>query len=424
MAYFDEGLFGPDDPGFEARKRRRVTVIGGDTGGDPGVASVETRGLPEAPSPPADPPAGPFTPPAGPYNPTNPGGDDLPPPAPPAPSPASTNWNTGGYKAPSYVATNHGDLGGNWGFSAENWNDPNMQTPKYVIGRLTAEAARQAGGFNTPQFESIFGQNLKNAYGDYFTYLGGDKVRGPDGVDIDIISNYGADNAAPWWWPLYAEDSWSGSAAGSGAGSGASGGTDWAAIAASLFAPPQTAAASPAPPPIIIQAPAPAPSGPPPEYWNALLQSVSAPSGPPQEYWNALLQTVASPLVLDTGPSSEYWNALLQAAQTPPQVSYTAPDINIDLPAPAMPPPEYWSELLTAMQTPQHIPAPEVNIAIPEPAPPPLAPVTQAPAMSLFAQGMPSAVKMLALKLPQLVAQRGSGDPLVAAIQALVGGGA
>lgn len=111
-------------------------------------------------------------------------------------------WDTHAYPAPTYVAGNFGPAPA--GFEAANWNDPNMQTPKYVIGRLAQEAlmASGASSYNDQAFKDLFSDNLQKAYGGAYRYDGKDLILGIDGGSVDFIANAGGPNPTLWWNPL------------------------------------------------------------------------------------------------------------------------------------------------------------------------------------------------------------------------------
>lgn len=320
MPSMDFEFGGGDLDGFYKRKKARVYgEAQPDQGGE--GSSVPAPNLPpeappiEVPGPSAPNPSVP-TGPAGPYSPNPGGGDDVSKPSIKGPDPAAKGafWpntvRTDGYALPNpdYApVSNFGNVPS--GFEAANWNNPLMQTPKYVVGRLATQAASQAGGYNTPEFEKYFGESLKKVYGDQFQYLGKDRVRGPDGVEIDFISNYGAENAAPWWNPFDGStgDAWSASTMPSGSGAWAwpetggaepfSGGQDFAAMMSS---------------------------------WLSHLQPPAQSNLPPPDYWQALLQQVSNPVVVNPGPTSQEWAALMaQLATPPPAPTYTPPNISI-----------------------------------------------------------------------------------------------
>lgn len=98
--------------------------------------SAEARAYAARPQPPQGPPQG-----AGTYPPPSGGGGVMAPPqqGPRLPS-DPRGWNTDGYTAPGWVAQNPASHPPP-GWDRAKWENPNHQTPKYVIGRILSQYA-------------------------------------------------------------------------------------------------------------------------------------------------------------------------------------------------------------------------------------------------------------------------------------------
>jgi hypothetical protein len=129
-----------------------------------------------------------------------------------APMPGSEAWNTEGYQAPQHLPASVGNVMPGW--DATNWNDPNMQTPKYGVGRILSNFPGTLGGLKQAMPEII------KAYPGT-TFDGKDKISIPGvGDDIDVLINAvdGDDNSGSGFqWPSEGGDA-GGAAAGAGAG--------------------------------------------------------------------------------------------------------------------------------------------------------------------------------------------------------------
>ena len=117
------------------------------------------------------------------------------PPA--ATQPDATGWNTGGFAAPKYIAT---DAPANTigGWEQGNWSDPNMQTPKYVVGRILSKYPSTPAGLQQAMAE--IQQAYPGATFDGFDYL---TIPGVGG--FDVIQAAGDDANSRWQWGLMAD---------------------------------------------------------------------------------------------------------------------------------------------------------------------------------------------------------------------------
>ena len=137
-----------------------------------------------------------------------------PPPAaaPPPPPPRTDPWSGQGAVAPT------SNIGAMTGYDAANFNDPNMQTLKYQVGRI---ASRYAPGdptalnslMNDPEFRRLF----PNAR---VVDANSGRINFGTGGDVDVIQNFGAPNAK-WAWQPQDGGTSGGTSSGSGTGSGA-----------------------------------------------------------------------------------------------------------------------------------------------------------------------------------------------------------
>lgn len=121
-----------------------------------------------------------------------------------------SGWDTDSYSKPGYIATEYGGTPAGW--DATNWSDPNMQTPKYVVGRILSNYDLN----DQAQVEEAVAL-IQKAYPGT-TYDGKDKVTIPGVGTIDFIQAYGGGNALPTWLPQGA----GGGASGGGGGGGGS----------------------------------------------------------------------------------------------------------------------------------------------------------------------------------------------------------
>jgi hypothetical protein len=121
----------------------------------------------------------------------------APPAAAPAPAapPAMDNskWDTDGYSKPGYTAA---DTHGTVLYDPAKWNDANHQTPKYVVGRIMAEA----GDMKDPNARTAAFEKIAQAYPGA-TYNGKDKLTMPDGGIIDVFKGAGSGEYGIQWNP-------------------------------------------------------------------------------------------------------------------------------------------------------------------------------------------------------------------------------
>ena len=153
------------------------------------------------------------------------GGSAPPPPvatAPPAPPPVVSQPASG--QRDQWSGT--GDIpvsdqfGSVTGYDLTNWNDPQMQTQKYQVGRIGSRySPADPNALNLLMADADFRRLFPNAR---VTDARSGSVDFGDGQGpIDLIQNFGASNARWAWQPQGAGGgSGSGGAAGSGAGTG------------------------------------------------------------------------------------------------------------------------------------------------------------------------------------------------------------
>lgn len=91
-----------------------------------------------------------------------------------------SKWNTDGFATPGYTASSFGPVLSGW--DATKWNDPNHQTPKYVVGRILTEV----GDLKNPDNRAAAISKIQQAYpGAQFN--GKDKVTIPGVGTVDIF---------------------------------------------------------------------------------------------------------------------------------------------------------------------------------------------------------------------------------------------
>lgn len=102
----------------------------------------------------------------------------------------SSQWNTEGWATPQYLGKAAGGAMAGW--DQTNWDDQNMQTPKYVVGRILSNYTPSIDGLGAAMEE------IQQAYpGAEFD--GKDKVIIPGLGTIDVLVNAGGDNMS-WAW--------------------------------------------------------------------------------------------------------------------------------------------------------------------------------------------------------------------------------
>lgn len=109
----------------------------------------------------------------------------APTPQPPSASPVDTSaWDTDGYPKPGYVPTSFGEAPR--GRNPQKWNDPNHQSPKYVVSRILAEQG-------PPSREQVIRAlpNLQKAYPGT-TFDGKDKLTIPGVGTVDVLTASGS----------------------------------------------------------------------------------------------------------------------------------------------------------------------------------------------------------------------------------------
>lgn len=104
----------------------------------------------------------------------------------------NSNANTDGYPTPGYMPEHFS--GPILGWDATKWNDPNHQTPKYVIGKIISQYAPSPEGISKALSE------IQKAYpGAQFN--GKDKISLDGGRTwVDILTNSGAGQNMSWAW--------------------------------------------------------------------------------------------------------------------------------------------------------------------------------------------------------------------------------
>jgi hypothetical protein len=100
-----------------------------------------------------------------------------------------SKFNTDGFASPGYTAANAGGFLRGW--DETKWNDPNHQTPKYVIGRILGEASGGTGELKDAAQRDMAVKNILAAYPGA-TFDGKDKITMPDGGVIDIFEGAGS----------------------------------------------------------------------------------------------------------------------------------------------------------------------------------------------------------------------------------------
>lgn len=105
--------------------------------------------------------------------------------------PADTSaWDTHEYAIPQHVAQNPGQVMPGW--DAANWANPNMQTPKYVVGRILSQYPHTIAGLADAMAE------IRMAYpGSLFD--GKDKVTIPGVGTIDVLQAAGGPGGGVAW---------------------------------------------------------------------------------------------------------------------------------------------------------------------------------------------------------------------------------
>jgi hypothetical protein len=94
-----------------------------------------------------------------------------------------------------------GDFGRTTGYDATNFNDPNMQTLKYQAGRInTRYDPRQANYLQQLFADEDFKREFPNAR--IVDDRSGRINYGQNDGDVDIVKNFGADNAEVAWQPV------------------------------------------------------------------------------------------------------------------------------------------------------------------------------------------------------------------------------
>jgi len=99
-------------------------------------------------------------------------------------------WDTDGYAAPAYTATDFGGPMAGW--DATKWADPNNQHPKYVVGRILSKYAPDDAGTQAAV------QEIMKAYPGT-TFDGKDKITVPGLGTIDFRKGAGAGGTG-WQW--------------------------------------------------------------------------------------------------------------------------------------------------------------------------------------------------------------------------------
>jgi hypothetical protein len=111
-----------------------------------------------------------------------------------APAPADNSaWNTDGFAKPGYTAGSFGNAPAGW--DATKWQNGDHQTPKYVAGRIMAEA----GDLRDPANRAKVLANLQAAYPGTTDVNGKDKVNIPGVGVVDIFGNATGGEFRPQW---------------------------------------------------------------------------------------------------------------------------------------------------------------------------------------------------------------------------------
>lgn len=113
-----------------------------------------------------------------------------------APPPAQTGvqnpgtWDTDGWATPKYLGRAAGGPMAGW--DQKNWDDSNMQTPKYVVGRILSNYEPSEQGLTEAMKE------ISQAYPGA-SFDGKDKITIPGLGVIDVLVNAGGENKS-WAW--------------------------------------------------------------------------------------------------------------------------------------------------------------------------------------------------------------------------------
>lgn len=149
---------------------------------------------------------------SGPFAPQEPVTAPAPAPttAPTVPTYDSSQWDTDNYAAPGYIAQDF-NPGAMLGWEQSNWDNANMQTPKYVIGRILSKYDPQGG--LTPEALAEIQQAYPGA-----TFDGKDMLNIPGVGMTDILVNaIKGQGGESWAW----QDPGAGGAGGTGQSAGA-----------------------------------------------------------------------------------------------------------------------------------------------------------------------------------------------------------
>jgi hypothetical protein len=109
--------------------------------------------------------------------------------------PDRSGWNTDGFSQPGYTAQNFGNAPAGW--DATKWQNGDHQTPKYVAGRIMAEA----GDLRNPENRAAVLAKLQQAYPGTTDVNGKDKVNIPGVGVVDIFGNATGGEFRPQWLP-------------------------------------------------------------------------------------------------------------------------------------------------------------------------------------------------------------------------------
>lgn len=101
-------------------------------------------------------------------------------------------WDTDSYAAPQHTAANFGPVMLGW--DGQKWVDPNLQTPKYAVGRILSQYPHTIDGLGAAMAE------IQMAYpGTQFD--GRDKITIPGVGTIDVLlAAGGPGGGAAWQW--------------------------------------------------------------------------------------------------------------------------------------------------------------------------------------------------------------------------------
>ncbi len=124
------------------------------------------------------------------------------------PSPPPT-YDTDGYAQPGYIPTGFGNVLPGW--DAQKWNDPNHQTPKYVVGRILSKYEPSPAGLQAAMTE------IQKAYPGA-RLVGKDSVYIPGVGTTDVGVSFGDGTNMRWGYGSEAQARLSGSI-GAGGGS-------------------------------------------------------------------------------------------------------------------------------------------------------------------------------------------------------------